>query len=139
MKKLVTLLFCLTVIVSCKKEAKTEKTEELIGADSPEKTAKQSDGLTLLKGDFVYFDGAAVLQTHADIYGVFVTDKMHELNKQAEVYKKVPTDMVQVEIRGKITDKKDEQILWEQKVEIIEILKVSPPKDEENDVVKLGS
>ena len=64
---------------------------------------------------------------------------MHELNKQAEVYKKVPTDMVQVEIRGKITDKKDEQILWEQKVEIIEILKVSPPKDEENDVVKLGS
>ena len=92
-----------------------------------------------VRRDFVYYDGAAVLQTHADIYGVFVTDKMHELNKQAEAYKKVPTDMVQVEIRGKITDKKDEQILWEQKVEIIEILKVSPPKDGENDVVKLGS
>ena len=92
----------------------------------------------MLKGDFVYFDGAAVLQTHADIYGVFVTDKMLELNKQAEVYKKAPTDMVQVEIRGKITNKKDEKILWERKIEIVEILNVSAPK-EDDDVVKLGN
>ncbi|WP_298238692.1 hypothetical protein [uncultured Algibacter sp.] len=138
MKKILLFSLALTVFVSCKKETKSEKTEETISADSTEKTAKQSDGLTLLKGDFVYYDGAAVLQTHADIYGVFVTDKMLELNTQAESFKKVPTDMVQVEIRGKITNKKDEKILWERKVEIVEILKVSAPK-EDNDVVKLGN
>ena len=40
---------------------------------SEEKTAKQSDGLTLLKGEFVYYDGAAVLQTNSEIYGVLIT------------------------------------------------------------------
>ena len=92
----------------------------------------------LLKGEFVYFKDAAVLQTHTNIYGVFVNDKMQELNKLAEKFKKEPTDMVPVEIRGKITNKKDAKILWEKKVEIVEILNVSEPKPEENNVVKLG-
>jgi len=129
----------LTIFTSCKKETKAENIqEETIVADSQEKTVKQGDGLTLLKGEFVYFKDAAVLQTHANIYGVFVNDKMQELNKQAEQYKKEPTDMVTVEIRGKITNKKDDKILWENKVEIVEILNVYKPKPEENNLVKLG-
>lgn len=139
MKKALILLVCISAFISCKKESKSETQEQLITADSPEKTSKQNDGLTLLKGEFVYFKDAAVLQTHANIYGVFVNDKMHELNKLAEKYKKEPTDMVPVEIRGKITNKKDDKILWENKVEIVEILNVSEPTPEENNVVKLGS
>ena len=138
MKKTFILLLCVSVFISCKNDTKTN-TEETISADSPEKTAKQSDGLTLLKGEFVYYNDAAVLQTHADIYGVFITDKLLELNKLAEQYKKAPTDMVNIEVRGKITDKKDEKILWEHKVEIVEILNVSPISSEKNNVVKLGS
>ncbi len=136
MKKVLVLLFCIAAFLSCKNEKKTEN--EVISADSQEKTAKQNDGLTLLKGEFVFYKDAAVLQTHADIYGVFITDKMHELNKLAEAYKKAPTDMVNVEIRGKITNKKDEKILWEHKVEIVEILNVMPISSKENNVVKLG-
>ncbi len=93
----------------------------------------------IIKGDFVYYDGAAVLQTQNEIYGVLITDKMHELNKKAEVFKTEPTDMVSVEIRGKITNQKDEKILWENKVEIVEILNVTAPKDEKNKVIKLGN
>jgi ABC-type uncharacterized transport system auxiliary subunit len=136
MKKVLVLLFCIAAFLSCKNEKKTEN--EVISVDSQEKTAKQNDGLTLLKGEFVFYKDAAVLQTHADIYGVFITDKMHELNKLAEAYKKTPTDMVNVEIRGKITNKKDEKILWEHKVEIVEILNVMPISSKENNVVKLG-
>ena len=33
--------------------------------------------------------------------------------------------MLQVEIRGKITNEKHDKILWENKVEIVEILKCS--------------
>ncbi|GAA3595486.1 hypothetical protein Q4Q39_07495 [Flavivirga amylovorans] len=91
----------------------------------------------IIKGEFVYYDGAAVLQTQDEIYGVLVTDKMHELNKKAEAFKSEPTDMVPVEIRGRITNKKDEKILWENKVEIVEILNVTAPKKEDNNVVKL--
>ncbi len=134
-----TLLVGISALISCKKDAKSDVQKEVIGTDSQEKTEKQNDGLTLLKGEFVYYKDAAVLQTHANIYGVFVTDKMLELNKLAEKYKKEPTDMVPVEIRGKITNKKDDKILWENKVEIVEILNISKPKSEENNVVKLGS
>lgn len=135
MKKICILFLCVSVFISCKNESKKE--DNLTATDSPEKTAKQSDGLTLLKGEFVYFDGAAVLQTHAEIYGVLITDKMLELNKKAEAYKKEPTDMVLVEIRGKITDQKDEKILWENKVEVVEILNITQLKQEEN-IIKLS-
>ena len=107
MKKVVLIAIILTVFLSCKKG-------------------------DILIGEFVYYDGAAVLQTQDEIYGVLITDEMYELNKKAETYKLNPTDMVPVEIRGRITNKKDEKILWEKKVEIIEILNVTAPKKEDN-------
>ncbi|WP_303316305.1 hypothetical protein Q4Q34_05735 [Flavivirga abyssicola] len=111
MKKAFFIVTILTIFVSC------EKSE-------------------IIKGEFVYYDGAAVLQTQNEIYGVLITDKMHELNKKAETFKSEPTDMVSVEIRGRITNQKDEKILWENKVEIVEILDVTAPNKEDN-VVKL--
>ena len=113
MKKAFILLVCFIAILSC------EKGE-------------------IIKGQFVLYEDASVLQTDSVIYGVIINRKAHKLNKQAEQYKKEPTDMVPVEIRGKITNKKDDKILWENKVEILEILNVSAPKPEGNNVVKLG-
>ena len=80
-----------------------------------------------------------MLQTQSEIYGVLITDKLEALQKQAEKHKSEPTDMVKVEIRGKITNQKDEKILWENKVEVIEILNVKPNSKEENKVIKLGN
>ena len=70
---------------------------------------------------------------------MFINDKLHELNQLTEKYKTVPTDMVPVEIRGKITNEKDDVILWENKVEIVEILNVFEPEKTDNDIVELGS
>lgn len=122
-------LICLIAIIGCKNESKS--TEKKISLE-------KNEPIRLLKGQFVYYEGAAVLQTSTDIYGVYVTDKMLELNEQAEAYKKQPTDMVLVEVKGIITNKKDDKILWENKLEIVEILNVSQHKPEENNVVKLG-
>ena len=133
MRKILILLLGLSVFISCKNETKSEQ------KDASERTAKQSDGLTLLKGEFVYYDGAAVLQTQSEIYGVLITDKLHELQKQAEKHKSEPTDMVQVAIRGKITNQKDEKILWENKVEVVEVLEVKPGSKEDNKVIKIGN
>ena len=137
MKRVLLFILLSIALISCKNDNKQEA-DEISENENSERTAKQSDGLTLLKGEFVYYDGAAVLQTHADIYGVFITDKTRELEKLVQQYKKAPTDMVPVEIRGKITNKKDDVILWENKVEIVEILNVYKPKNND-DVVKLGS
>ncbi|MDB4273708.1 hypothetical protein N9869_00135 [Algibacter sp.] len=139
MKKILILILSLSAFASCKNDVKSLNSEDTIVRESEEKTAKQSDGLTLLKGEFVYYNGAAVLQTNSEIYGVLITNKLEELQKQAEKYKSEPTDMVQVEIRGKITNQKDEKILWENKVEIIEILDLKPVSKEENKVFKLGN
>ena len=131
MKKILILLLSLTICLSCKNVEKKE--------DNVNKTSKQEDKLTLIKGEFVYYDDAAVLQTKSNIYGVFVTDKMLELNKLAEKHKAIPTDMVYVEVKGIISNKKDDKILWENKVEIVEILNVSPSNKDKNNVVKLVS
>ncbi|WP_203256159.1 hypothetical protein [Hyunsoonleella ulvae] len=139
MKKIFFITLILTATLSCKNESKLDKKEAQTATESSERTAKQSDGLTLLKGEFVYYGGAAVLQTHAQIYGVLITDTLKELDEQAKQYKTEPTDMVEVEIRGKITNEKHETILWENKVEVVEIINVKPIDDTKNNTVKLGS
>jgi carbonic anhydrase len=137
MKKILFIVcIILTGFISCKNNTNAEQTEVI--SDDYKNTEKQSDELTLLKGEFVFYDGAAVLQTPADIYGVFLNDKLQELNTLALQYKKEPTDMVNIEIRGKISTQQDDKILWDNKVEIIEILNVSKPNPEDNNVVKLG-
>lgn len=136
MKKVILYLFAIVVVISCKNNS--EKTTE-IDVESSEKTEKQSDGLTLLKGDFVLYEDAAILQTHREFYGVFVTDKTLELDQLVKKYKKAETDMIPVEIRGRISTEKHDKIMWPNKVEIIEILNVYEPEPESNDIIKLGS
>ena len=138
MKK-VLLLLTIIAFVSCKNEEKSEG--NTISSEKPantERTEKQSDGLTLLKGEFIYYADAAVLQTHNEMYTVIVDDKMHELNEQAMKYKTAVTDMVPVEIRGIITPKPENEEGWDYRVEIKEILKVSKPNPEGGEMITIG-
>ncbi len=137
MRKTILLALVLLAFISCKNDSKSN-TEKESSADGPEKTVKQNDGLTLLKGDFIYFADAAVLQTHREVYGVVIDEKMHELNKQVQQYKIETTDMVTVEIRGKIIAKPKDEEGWPFRIEIKEILNVSKPKPEDNAVIKVG-
>ncbi|MFV0565910.1 MAG: hypothetical protein ACK5NB_08775 [Flavobacteriaceae bacterium] len=126
MKKAIILILtvCLTV-VSCKNENKTNGTDTTTAQDS----VTNNDGTGILKGSFVLYDGAAVFQTENEIYGVLLTDKAYELNKQAEQYKALPTDMVHAEVKGTISTQSHEKIHWPKKLEITEILHVSPEKN----------
>ncbi len=138
MKNIFSIVLILTVFLSCKNEKKAETTEESISLENSERTAKQSDGLTLLKGDFIYYADAAVLQTHAEIYGVVIDKNMHELDKQVKPYKSEDTDMVPVEIRGKISAKPENEEGWPFRVEVKEILNVYKPEAKDSNVIKLG-
>jgi hypothetical protein len=73
------------------------------------------------------------------VYGVIIDEKMHELNAKVAQYKKEVTDMVPVEIRGKIVPKPEDEEGWPFRVEIKEILSVSEPQPEDNQVIKLGT
>ena len=98
MKKLFFIALTLAALMSCKNDAKSEQKEGTISSNNDERTEKQSDGLTLLKGEFIYYADAAVLQTHNEMYAVIIDEKMHELNEQAIKLKTADTDMVPVEI-----------------------------------------
>ena len=124
------------MLTACKNEAKIES--EGANAESLDQRAeKQNDGLTLLKGEFIYFSDAAVLQTKDQMYGVVIDDKMHELNNKAEAFKTEVTDFVQVEIRGKVTPKPENEEGWPFRVEIKEIINVEAV-EQSSEVVKLG-
>ena len=96
------------------------------------------EGLTTIKGNYIFFEDAAVLQNDNEIYGVFLNAKALELNEKAASFKTSNTDMVNVEITGIISTKKDPKILWENKIEIIDIIAVSAGKETDN-TLKLGT
>ena len=132
------LLFVLVTLVGCKKEVKSDALENTTVIDENERTEKQSDGLTHLKGQFIYYADAAVLQTHREVYGVVINNKMHEVNDLAKQFKKAATDMVSVEVRGKITPKPENEEGWPFRVEIVEILNVSAPDPTAGEMITIG-
>ncbi|MCX7551087.1 hypothetical protein [Xanthomarina sp. F2636L] len=131
MKKLLILFLVATSFYSCKNDSKNEAVETEIDA-------VEIKGLTLLKGDFVYYSDAAVLQTTHEVYGVVINKKMHELDEMAKPYKKSETDMVPVEVRGKIIQKPDGEEGWPFRIEIKEIITISQPDPNKEDII-LGS
>lgn len=135
MNKIFFLALVISTFLGCKNDNKSETNQNVSDIEN----SKKEEALTLLKGEFVFYEDAAVLQTQSDIYGVYITDKMLELNKLATPYKTEPTDMVNVEIKGKISDTKDDKILWDHKVEIIEIIQVSQSSKKNETTIKSGN
>ncbi|MDP5157450.1 MAG: hypothetical protein NWQ07_02585 [Flaviramulus sp.] len=135
MKKVFFIVSFLIASVSCKNETKSKQKEETISSESAE---KQNNGLTHLKGEFIYYADAAVLQTNNEIYGVVIDEKMHELDEQVKPFKTEPTDMIIVEIKGKIIPKPENEEGWPLRVEIKEILSVSKPLLKDQNIIKLG-
>jgi len=123
MKKLLMFVFAITVL-GCKNNSKT--------------TTETTDDTTIIKGNYIYFEDAAVLQNDVEIYGVYLNDLAKELNEKAAPLKTNETDMVNVEVRGIISSKEDPKILWEKKLEIVEIISISAAKETEN-ILKLGT
>ncbi len=137
MKKTCVLILIVLLAVSCKNETVTTP-ETIVGEDGIEKTVKQNDGLTLLKGQFLYLADAAVLQTHREIYGVVIDEKMHELNEKAQPFKVEDYDWVNVEIRGKISRKPEGEEGWDFRIKIEEILNVTAFENDGTDIIKIG-
>lgn len=127
----------LATLTSCKNNSKSENKDDL--GTQMEETEEPNDGLVLLKGEFVYYADAAVIQTNpSSIYGVIVNEKMHELDKLAQQYKAEPTDYVFVEIRGEIIPKPENEEGWPFRIKIKEILNVSKSQNTD-EVIKLDS
>lgn len=123
-------LFALIVLVGCKNEAGT--------AEAVSTMPNAEDGLVTMRGEFIFHDGAAVLQTRNTIYGVVIDDMLEELQKQVIPYKKSDLDMVTVTLRGKRIPKPEGTEGWPFSIEIKEILKIENPESGTQDVIELS-
>jgi hypothetical protein len=133
MKKTVLLLMLAVSIFACKEESKKETVVEDVSTDIKETTT----GIKQIKGEFIYYADAAVLQTSSEVYGVVIDSMMHVLQDQVKAYKKETTDMVPVAIRGEVSAKPEGEEGWPYNVKVLEVLKVYKPQAENNNVIKI--
>lgn len=135
MKKTAIYFLMLISLFACKNETKQEIDLE----DNRANSYDQNDGFVTIKGDFVFYDNAAVLQTPKEIYGVVIDENLQLLEQQVKLFKKEATDMVPVTVRVRKFEKDSLEEGWQYKVEIKEILKVEAPNPESEDVIKLSN
>lgn len=142
MKKVFLLLTIFAVSLGCKGDKKqesdaTQGDQKIVVKRG--KTLKQNDGLIAIQGEFIYYEDVGVLKTNTKMYGVVTNEEMEELQRQVKAFKKEDTDMVPVTVRGRLFKKNPSEEGWEDKIEIKEILKVSAPSLDANDVIKIGN
>ncbi|WP_407556408.1 hypothetical protein [Winogradskyella sp. 4-2091] len=134
MKKVHLIIILALVMFSCKNEPKQDIDLE----ENRAKSYDENDGFITMKGDYVYFEDAAVLQTASEIYGVVIDDNLQLLEKEVKPLKKESTDMVSVTVRVRKFKKPEGEEGWPFRVEIKEILKVETLDPDSKDVIKLA-
>lgn len=86
---------------------------------------------TLIRGEFILIDDAAVIMGNGFIYGVIINDITHELAKKVAPLQREEYDMVPVVIKGFIKPNEGNGLEeWKEIVEITEIIGVSEPTSE---------
>jgi len=129
MKKIILLLALSLSIFSCKNsEEKKEETQEV--------TVGTVEKAKAYKGDFIDSNGVMVLMGNNFIYGVKRNSLSEQLSKQVAAIKQNDMDMVNVIVRGNVTENTDSESEWEEIITITEIMNVATkPSDE---VIKLN-
>ena len=99
-------------------------------------TTQPKSEVEKLTGEFLFYNNAAVLNTGSEIYGVAIDDKLHELHAQALTVQKDSFDMVQVFIKGVISENPKEEG-WPQVVTVTEIDSVAPSMPLSNQMIEI--
>ncbi|MBT8304719.1 MAG: hypothetical protein KJP09_09645 [Bacteroidia bacterium] len=134
MKKTLLLAVMVISILACKKEAKKESVANEASKSVPLET---KTGVQSLKGEFIYYSDAAVLQTPSEVYGVIIDSMMHVLNDKVKAYKNEDTDMVPVSVKGEVSEKDPTEEGWPYRLKVLEVIQVFEPNPENNDVIKI--
>ena len=100
-------------------------------------TTQPKTETSILSGEFLYYNDAAVLNTGSAIFGAVIDDKLHELHQMVAPIQKDSFDMVQVYLKGIIIENTGDG--WPQLVRITEIDSVSQSKLQINQLIEIRS
>jgi len=128
MKNIGIIVVALLLFTSCKDPSAQNHTTQ----------SQNDDELVTMRGEFIYYDKAAVLQTPHTIYGVILDDMAENLRREIEPYKTTETDMVTVTLRAKRIPKPASEEGWPVRIEIKDILKIEQPEPNAQKVIELS-
>lgn len=120
MKKLTLILLCSLILSACGNDA-----PDAI-PDHEQKIEK--DSIPVLKGEFIFLSGAAVLKGNDFIYGVNIDSTSLELAEKVKEFKTEEFDMIPVVVKAKIMQnpKRDG---WDEIIDILEIVEIPVQKN----------
>lgn len=134
MKKSLLVLSLITLVFTgCKNEKKQQESSEAENTELPaeenstEANKVDSDGNTVLIGDFIYSNEAAVINGKDFIYGIVLDSMARVLAEKVEPVKQDDYDMIPVAIKGKIQPNPNKDG-WDEVVEITKIINISKSK-----------
>lgn len=133
--KISTVLFAvlITTLLSCS----TDKKEKTTEASNGEKIEISSSNV-VFKGEFIHVDTAAVLKGASFIYGVKMDNTSKQLIQQVNDVKNDEYDVINVVVKGELTDNPGEG--WDEIITITSIEKIYPPQQvQEEKVIKYSS
>jgi hypothetical protein len=99
-------------------------------------STKPKEKTESVSGEFLFYSGAAVLNTGSEIYGVVIDDMLRELHAQTVPVQKDSFDMVQVYVKGVISDNPNSDG-WSKIVRVVEIDSVAPSSIIENQMIQI--
>src|SRR5699024_12095988 len=105
-----------------------DKTNETTTEDQTDSISHKTDrnGLSVVTGEYIFTDDAAVIKGRSFIYGVVLDSMAKSHGEKIKPLKRDQYDMVPVTVKGKIEPNpmKDG---WDEVVKITKILKISKP------------
>ena len=131
MNKLIVLLCIVTTFTSCKNDEKKE-------TETVNEELEMSPAEEVVTGNFMYYADAAVFQTKSELFGVVENEKLQDLIIQSETLKEEASDEVTVTLKVKKSKKPENEEGWDNRIEILEIIKVSKANPDSNKIIKLG-
>lgn len=131
MKRILTLFLVIATMVSCKNDPKAET---VIDEDVPVAT----NDIKEVSGTFIYYADAAVFQTKSELFGFVENEMLQDLIIQSEPLKTEESDEVAVTLKVKMSKKPENEEGWDNRIEILEIKKVTKANSENNPILKLG-
>jgi hypothetical protein len=124
------ILVFVLLLSACKND--TEKTTPEI------LQTEEAQELVTMRGDFIYYEGAAVLQTPHTIYGVVLDDMAERLRQEVANYQTNKTEMIPVTLKAKRIPRPEGADTWPFSIEIKEILKIEQPERDARDLIELS-
>ncbi|MDR9400818.1 MAG: hypothetical protein RI558_05300 [Psychroflexus sp.] len=126
MKKVFLILLIILSISACNQSNTNE--EKSVSNKQMTEVNTAEDRLTLVSGDFITVDTAAVIKGGSKIYGVVLDSMGNKLNQKSKALQQEPYEMINVKVKAHIIQN-DKENQWEEFVEIKEILSVERPQN----------